>query len=160
MQENYVQIMLESLEKKEKILTKISEKNLEQKAIVEVDELSFEEFDRIIDEKAELIDQLDVLDRGFESLYEQVKGKFQTDEGKIKYKNEIACMQECIRSITEKSTSIQVQEQRNKQAIEAVFRNKKEKLRSGKLSSRAAVNYYKNMNQTNYVSPQFLDKKK
>lgn len=160
MQENYVQIMLESLKKKEKILTKISEKNLEQKAIVEVDELSFEEFDRIIDEKAELIDQLDVLDRGFESLYEKVKAELQSDEGKIKYKNEIACMQECIRSITEKSTSIQVQEQRNKQTIESMFRNEKEKLKSGKISSRAAVNYYKTMNQTNYVSPQFLDKKK
>ena len=160
MQENYVQIMLESLKKKEKILIKISEKNLEQKAIVEVDELSFEEFDRIIDEKAELINQLDVLDRGFESLYEKVKTELQSDEGKIKYKNEIACMQECIRNITEKSTSIQVQEQRNKQAIEAAFRNEKEKLKSGKISSRAAVNYYKTMNQTNYVSPQFLDKKK
>lgn len=160
MQENYVQIMLESLKKKEKILIKISEKNLEQKAIVEADDISFEEFDRIIDEKAELIDQLDVLDRGFESLYEKVKTELQSDEGKIKYKNEIACMQECIRNITEKSTSIQVQEQRNKQAIEAMFRNEKEKLKSGKISSRAAVNYYKTMNQTNYVSPQFLDKKK
>lgn len=160
MQENYVQIMLESLKKKEKILIKISEKNLEQKAIVEVDDISFEEFDRIIDEKAELIDQLDVLDKGFERLYEQVKTELQSDEGKMKYINEIACMQECIRSITEKSTSIQVQEQRNKQTIEAMFRNEKEKLKSGKISSRAAVNYYKTMNQTNYVSPQFVDKKK
>ena len=53
MQENYVQIMLESLKKKETILNTISEKNLEQKAIVEKEDLSFEEFDRIIEEKAE-----------------------------------------------------------------------------------------------------------
>ena len=160
MQENYVQIMLESLKKKENILDAISEKNLQQKEVVEAEEVSFDAFDRIIDEKAEFIEQLDKLDRGFESLYERVKELIQSEEGKVKYRNEIKEMQECIRKITEKSTSIQVQEKRNKQTIEAVFRNEKEKLKSGKVSSRAAVNYYKTMNQTNYVSPQFLDKKK
>ena len=160
MQENYVQIMLESLKKKENILDAISEKNLQQKEVVEAEEVSFDAFDRIIDEKAEFIEQLDKLDRGFESLYERVKELIQSEEGKAKYRNEIKEMQECIRKITEKSTSIQVQEKRNKQTIEAVFRNEKEKLKSGKVSSRAAVNYYKTMNQTNYVSPQFLDKKK
>lgn len=160
MQENYVRIMMESLKKKESILNAISEKNLEQKEIVETKELSFEEFDRIIGEKAELIRQLDVLDRGFENLYENVKTELQSEEGKEKYKNEIKAMQESIRNITEKSTSIQVQEQRNKQAIEAVFRSEKEKLKAGKISSKAAVNYYKTMNQTNFIPPQFLDKKK
>lgn len=160
MQENYVQIMLESLKKKETILNTISEKNLEQKAIVEKEDLSFEEFDRIIEEKAELIRQLDVLDRGFESLYEHIKTELQSEEGKIKYKNEIKEMQESIESISEKSASIQVQEKRNKQTIEAAFRSEKEKIKAGKVSSRAAVNYYKTMNQTNFVQPQFLDKKK
>ena len=160
MQENYVQIMLESLKKKENILDAISEKNLQQKEVVEAKEVSFDEFDRIMDEKADLIEQLDKLDRGFEALYERVKELIQSEEGKVKYRNEIKEMQESIRKITEKSTSIQVQEKRNKQTIEAVFRNEKEKLKSGKVSSRAAVNYYKTMNQTNYVSPQFLDKKK
>ena len=160
MQENYVKIMLESLKKKENILEAISEKNLQQKEVVEAEDVSFDEFDRIIDEKADLIEQLDKLDRGFEALYERVKEEIQSEEGKVKYRDEIKEMQDCIRNITEKSASIQVQEKRNKQTIETVFRNEKEKLRSGKVSSRAAVNYYKTMNQTNYVSPQFLDKKK
>ena len=51
MQENYVQIMLESLKKKENILDAISEKNLQQKEVVEAEEVSFDAFDRIIDEK-------------------------------------------------------------------------------------------------------------
>ena len=160
MKENYIQIMLESLKKKETILDAISEKNLQQKEVVKAEELSFEAFDRIIDEKADLIEQLDKLDFGFEALYERVKEEIQSEEGKVKYRSEIKEMQECIRNITEKSTFIQVQEKRNKQTIEAVFRSEKEKLKSGKVSSRAAVNYYKTMNQTNYVSPQFLDKKK
>lgn len=160
MQENYVQIMIESLKKKEEILSSIGEKNLEQKAIVEKEEISFEEFDHIMDEKAVLIRQLEVMDRGFESLYEKVKEEIQSEEGKIKYGREIKQMQESIRNITEKSASIQVQEKRNKQIIEAAFRSEKEKLKVGKISSKAAVNYYKTMNQTNFVSPQFLDKKK
>ena len=160
MEENYVRIMMESLKKKEEILKTIIEKNLEQKAIVEVEEVSFEEFDRIIEEKAVLINQLEGLDRGFERLYENVKEQLQGEEGKAKYRNEIKQMQDSIRSITEKSTQIQVSEKRNKQIIENVFRKEKEKLKSGKVSSRAAVNYYKTMNQTNYVAPQFLDSKK
>ena len=160
MEENYVRIMMESLQKKEDILKTMIEKNLEQKAIVEAEEVSFEEFDRIIEEKEILIQKLEGLDRGFESLYENVKEQLQGEEGKAKYKNEIKQMQDSIRSITEKSTQIQVSEKRNKQIIENVFRKEKEKLRSGKVSSRAAVNYYKTMNQTNYVAPQFLDSKK
>ena len=160
MQENYVQIMMESLKKKENILDAISEKNLEQKAVVEAKEINFEEFDRIVDQKAELIRQLEVLDRGFDRLYENIKAELQSEEGKAKYRNEIKEMQESIRKITEKSTSIQVQEKRNKQVIEAAFRSEKEKIKSGKISSKAAINYYKTMNQTNFVDPQFLDRKK
>ena len=160
MQENYVQIMMESLKKKENILDAISEKNLEQKAVVEAKEINFEEFDRIVDQKAELIRQLEVLDRGFDRLYENIKAELQSEEGKAKYRNEIKEMQESIRKITEKSTSIQVQEKRNKQVIEAAFRGEKEKIKSGKISSKAAINYYKTMNQTNFVDPQFLDRKK
>ena len=160
MQGNYVQIMLDSLKKKEAILEEINKKNIEQKEIVEAKEISFEKFDQIVEDKSALIEQLENLDQGFELLYENVRQMLQTEEGKAKYRNKIKEMQDCIRNITEKSTAIQVQEQRNKQAIETMFRNEKEKLKAGKISSTAAVNYYKTMNQTNFVSPQFLDKKK
>lgn len=159
MQENYVQIMMESLKRKEDILKSISTKNLEQKAVVESKEVSFEKFDQIIEEKEVLIRRLDALDKGFESLYEKVKAELQSEEGKARYRNEIRQMQESIRKITEQSTLIQVQEKRNKQLVEGMFRKEKEKLKAGKTSSKAAINYYKTMNQTNFVSPQFLDKK-
>lgn len=160
MQENYIQIMLESLQKKVHILDTISEKNEEQTKIVEAEAVNFEEFDRIIEEKAELIKKLESLDVGFESLYEKVKQELGSETGKVKYQNEIRKMQECIRIITEKSTHIQVQEKRNKQTVEAVFRREKEKIKVGKVGSKVAVNYYKTMNQTNFVTPHFLDKKK
>lgn len=160
MKENYVQIMLESLQKKESILKEISEKNEQQKAVIDAKELSFAEFDKIIEDKTLLIRKLESLDRGFESLYEKVKAELSSEAGKVKYRDEIKQMQEHIKRITEKSTHIQVQEKRNKQAVEAVFRKEKEKLRAGKVGSKVAVNYYKTMNQTNFVSPQFLDKKK
>lgn len=160
MQENYIQIMMESLQKKECILTEIIEKNEKQKLVIEAEEFSFEEFDDIIGEKALLIRKLESLDRGFESLYEKIKAELGSEASKAKYRNEIKQMQENIKSITEKSTHIQVQEKRNKQAVEVVFRKEKEKLRAGKVGSEAAINYYKTMNQTKFVSPQFLDKKK
>lgn len=157
--DNYVQIMLDSLKKKEEILDKIVDRNKEQAQVLKDVPFSLEEFDKTVDEKAVLIEQLTKLDNGFETMYERVKEELGTEAGKKKYQNEIKQMQEFITAITEKSVSIQAQESRNKQMVESAFRKEREKIKSGKQGSAVARNYYKTMNQTNFVSPHFLDQK-
>lgn len=159
MTDNYIQIMIESLQKKAEKLDEILEKNKEQAELLKEEEFSVELFDRNVEEKAVLIGQLEMLDAGFDRTYEHVKEELVSKEGKEKYKNEIKTMQQLITELTEKSVSIQAQESRNKQMVEAVFKSEREKIKAVKLGSKAAIDYYRSMNHTNFISPQFVDKK-
>ncbi len=159
MTDNYIQIMIESLEKKAAKLDEIIEKNKEQAELLKEEEFSVELFDRNVEEKAVLIEQLEMLDIGFDRMYEHVKEDLASETGKAAYRNEIKRMQQLISELTEKSVSIQAQESRNKQMVEGAFKSEREKIKALKLGSKAAIDYYKNMNHTNFVSPQFVDQK-
>ena len=120
--------------------------------------VSEEAFDSSIEEKGVLIDELTKLDEGFETLYGHIKG--QLAEGKERYKVQIASLQKKIAEVTEKSVAIQAQEARNKNLAENYFAKAREDLKKNRKSSRAALDYYRNMNKMQVVSPQFMDKKK
>ena len=160
MQNNYVQGMMENFQKEELILDEIIKKNEEQKTIIEVKEISFEDFEQNMEEKKVLLRKLGALDREFDSLYEKVKTEIDTANGKIKYQTEIRQIQESVKRVAEKREIIQNQETYNKQLVDKLFQNEKTKIKTGKIGVKAATNYFKTMNQTGFVSPQFLDRKK
>ncbi len=156
--ENYLQILEESLHKKLDVLCKIEEVNKRQEQILKAEMVLDEEFDACITDKGVLIDELKKLDEGFESLYERIKE--QLSAGKERYKIQIAALQKLITDVTEKSVSIQAQEARNKALVEQFFAKRKQELQKGRRSSKVAFDYYRSMNQSQVVMPQFLDKKK
>ena len=158
MEQTYVDIMIQSLNKKIQVLDKIIEKNQLQKEILENPEGTVDEFDQVVEDKSALIEQLEQLDSGFDKLYDRVKEALKTD--KEAYVDKIAQMQDAIRKITEKSMDIQTQESRNKDLMMqkvAFVKNTAKKLRTNK---KAVSQYYQTMMQLNYVDPQFLDNKK
>ena len=65
-----------------------------------------------------------------------------------------------ITEVTDKSVELQADEARNKAAVEKKFQEYRAGIRKGRTSSRVAYGYYQNMNQMNYLPPQFLDNKK
>ena len=67
----YITIMLQSLQKKEKVLNSIIQINKRQKEELENPSLDPDDFDKTVEEKSELIEQLELLDNGFEKLYEK-----------------------------------------------------------------------------------------
>ena len=156
--ENYLQVLEESLLKKMGVLDRIEEANRRQERILKDDSVPEEEFDQSIEEKGVLIDELNKLDEGFETLYENIKEQLLA--GKERYKVQIASIQKLIAQVTEKSVSIQAQEARNKVLAESFFSERKQELQKGRKSSKAALDYYRNMNQSQVVMPQFMDKKK
>ncbi len=160
MEKQYLSIMEQSLEKKIGILDRIITKNEEQKIILNDPNMKWEDFDENANRKMELIEEIDKLDEGFEDLFERVKEELQSPGGKEKYANEIVRMQEMIRQITEKSASIQAQEARNKTLVEQYFQQSRERIRKGRTSSKAAMDYYKSMSQASFSQPHFLDNKK
>ena len=160
MEKQYLAIMEQSLEKKIGILDRIIAKNQEQNAILNDPNMKWEDFDDNANRKMELIEEIDKLDEGFEDLFERVKEELESPGGKEKNAAQIVRMQELIRQITEKSTSIQAQEARNKVLVEQYFQQSRERIRKGRTSSKAAMDYYKSMSQASFTQPHFLDNKK
>lgn len=158
MEQAYMDIMIQSLKKKIEVLKCIKEQNVLQKNYLEDPRASVEEFDQTVDEKERLINQLDLLDSGFDKLFERVSAELK--KHKYDYANQIKIMQECIRQITDLSMEIQAQEARNKELMIRKFAYVKASARTVRTNSKAATTYYKNMTQLHYVDPQFLDNKK
>lgn len=154
----YIAILRQSLEKKNKILDLIVEKNKEQRILFTDDTLPPERLEENIKEKGDLIDQLNQLDDGFEQVYNRVREILNKE--KEAYRDEIKKMQELIREITDKSATVQAQEQRNKELAVQKFASVKKEIRKARTSTKAASQYYKSMAKTNVVDSQFLDKKK
>ena len=154
---NYLQILQESLTKKYQILLQIEEKSKEQSEIVKTEPFSMQDIDTNMDEKATLIKQLGQLDKGFDTLYENIRKELLTD--KDQYKDEIRTIQKLIADIMEKSAAIETQEARNKASIEEKFRIERKDIQNRKSASDAAYHYYKSANKLNFVNPQFMDKK-
>lgn len=155
---DYIGILLQSLRKKKQVLAAIILANQEQKDALEDPNLDPDDFDKIVENKSELIEQLEGLDEGFEQVYTRVREELQ--EHKDSYQQEIKQMQELIRELTDKSTVIQAQEQRNKDLMTTKFNAVKKQVREIRSSQKVVNQYYKNMMKTNYIDPQFTDSKK
>lgn len=156
----YVNIMVDSLKQKNSILDQIIQETQNQMDILKQGAIDFDAYDVKVDKKTELIYNLERLDDGFDGLYNKVQETLSSEDGKKQYRNEILSMQQLIAAITEKSTTIQALEARNKQMLETGFANARKQLGSSRNTSRAAMDYYRNMRQTNALPPQFLDSKK
>ncbi len=156
--ESYIDILLESLEKKIRILKKIEKLNQEQTEILKTEPLQFKEFDKKVEEKGMQIEELTKLDNGFDSIYSRVREQLVAN--KEQYTDEIVRMKKMITIIMDYSVSIQAQESRNKVMVEQAFKNERKKSKKSKISAKVSLNYYKNMSKTNYIDPQFLDQHK
>ena len=158
MAENYLLIMIQSLKKKIQVLDCIIDANVRQKADLEDPNLDPDDFDKTVEEKTKYIEQLDLLDSGFDKLFARVKEVLEND--KAAYKNEIKEMQTLITRITEKSSEIQVQEARNKELMSQKFAKIHKQARDVRVSQQAVNQYYQNMKKLNVIDPQFMDNKK
>lgn len=158
MTQNYLTLLEESLQQKLQVMEEIQQYNLRQQEIFQADEVDIDRFDEYVDEKGQLIDKLNSLDNGFESLYAKVAKELA--DNRDAYKDQIKRLQELVTQVTETSVTIQAQEARNKKLIEDFFQKTRESIRSGRKSSKAAYDYYKNMSKSSVVMPQFMDSKK
>lgn len=158
MTENYLQIMAESLEKKLEVLDQIYEVNRRQFEISSVRPFDVEAYDAVVDEKSNLIDELNRLDDGFTSTYELVRAEVQKEPEK--YRQQVMKMQELVRAAVDKSVSIEAQEKRNKASMEVALSSKRKEIKERRISASAATKYYSAVSKINNVDPQLMDRKK
>lgn len=157
MEKQYIQMMLESLQKKEAVLQSLLEKSAEQKDVLSAENVDWDAFDVLTVDKGNLIDTLLKLDEGFEGLFERVKEPLTMK--KELYKTEIGFMQATIRSLTDKSAELEALEQRNKKLVETKLTESRQAIKQSKIGSQAAMQYYQRMNKINTIDPQLMDKK-
>lgn len=146
--EDYVQILLESLIRKEELLDKIIEKNAAQaecladKAYEDVD---WDTFNLLVTEKEILIDRINTMDEGFQNLFDRVKG--QLEENKDKYADSIRKMQDSIKRLSDKSIEIQTGEERNRRTIDSLLIGQKKAIKTTRNSLRVADSYQQAMSK-------------
>ena len=152
------QVLVESLEKKSRILDEVIKENEAQERLFKQEQLDMEALDASADRMGELAEKLELLDDGFEAVYDRIRQELINN--KSVYRAEIKRMKELIAEITEKVVGINAARMRNKLQAENQFKKNRQQI--GKASSKIKVsqNYYNNMNRLNYVAPQLYDSKK
>lgn len=153
-----VDVLLQSLIKKNGVLDRLMDLGQRQEELLRQEELNMDELNTLLEEQAGLVAELDRLDQGFELVYGRCREAIIGH--KEEFREEIRQMQECIQQITAKISSINACNMRNKVAAESHFRREKQAISESVSKSKAARNYYNSMNKLNYVSPQFYDNKK
>lgn len=154
----YLQILDQSLNKKINVLNRIIEQDQIQLGQLQDPNLDPDDFDQTVEKKAKLIEELEILDDGFEQVFARVKDEI--GDHKETYRTEIRQMQEKIRQITAKSMEIQTQEARNKNLMEQKFNSIHKQVKEIRQSQKVVNQYYRNMMKNTYADPQFLDNKK
>lgn len=154
----YVQLLINSLEKKSTLLSTVIQITSAQESILSAPSMDMDAFEQTIEEKEGLIQQIQELDDGFEAVYARVQGEFQTN--KKLYVLEICKLQALITKITDQSVKLQALEARNKNRFDIQTQNKRKEIQQLKVSNETASNYYKNMSNQHQGQSYFLDKKK
>ena len=157
-EQNYLQLLIQSLEKKITVLDHIIQQNDDQKNLLVMEEVDLDEWNGIIEEKAKSIDQINFLDEGFEEVYNRVKDLLSSR--REEFQEEIRILQGLIGKVTDRSVQVQTGEQRNKELAQLQFGKIKKKLRTVRQTSQAVQSYSNSMKKLNFVDAQFLDKKK
>lgn len=158
MADNYMQVLLETITKKEETLKKILEITKLQEEYSKRDVYPTEEMEKTLNEKDIQIGRLNYLDEGFQSVYDRVRLELRNH--KEDYKSEILELQERIRVCTELGNQIQVLEDRNRNRFSVLFTQTKKKYSASKSQANVAQNYAKVMNKAKILDSYFVDKKK
>lgn len=154
----YLVILIDSLKKKIEVLDSISLLNNLQASIIKEDKFDAEAFDETVDKKESLINKLNILDVGFESVYDRIKEEITSNL--TLYKEEIKQLKELIATISDLTIKVQAEEARNKEAFTIRKEIITREIKSSKATNLVAAKYYNTMSNTGFVDPQFLDKKK
>ena len=155
----YIKMLSDSLDKKVELLRQLQGLNQEQKNILEDSESTPDMLDDNIEKKSDIIERLDKMDDGFQSLYDKVKDDLSSK--REEYASEIKHMQEQIALVTDLSTDVQAKEMQNRELARAKFSHIRSQIRETKHGQKAVASYYASMmNNTGYEDSQFWDRKK
>ena len=147
--DNYLQIMIDSLVKKEEHLDRIIDKNRKQYECIKGkahEEIDWDAFNLLVTEKEIAIDRIMEIDEGFDQTYTIIKDEVIAN--KEKYRDKVAVLKEQIGRLTDKGISIQADEERNRRIIDNLFRNTKQEIKKQRTGMSVANAYFKTMSNS------------
>ncbi len=156
--ERYLDAMIQSMNEKSDCLKQLLEMTAQQEQAISGENIDWDTFDRLIDEKETVIDRLGQLDDGFQAVFDKIRDEL--EDRKAQYKDRIAKLQEQIRQVTDQSNALITAEHRNKTLMETQATQERKRIRQTKANAKVATNYYNSMNRINFIDPQLMDKKK
>lgn len=157
--EKYLTILIDALEKKDKLLDQIKEIVDRHEVLVNSESFDAEEYNMLMEKKGELIAKMDQLDDGFTSLYARISPELKTSP--LDYTKQIKELQKWITAISDKIALLQAEEMRVQAAIERIAKSGQPKQTTVVNKSEAAMKYYRTMNRTNTAAtPIFINRKK
>lgn len=157
MLKQYLKMLDQSLDQKKQMLDQMIEMTATQKVSLDKDPVDWEGFDQLVEKKAEMIERLDKMDDGFESVYDRIREELLKD--KEQHKELVAAIQKKIQAVSDDSAALMAAERRNKEQVEIKIAEEKKRLQQRKTTSKVATNYYRSMNKVNLIDPQLMDKK-
>ena len=153
----YLKLLQQALEKKSRILDGLLAKSQEQEQLLRLEDLGPGEFEKTVEEKEKLLEELMQIDQGFDEVYQRIGQDLQLH--KENFRDEIRILQARIREVTAKGAQIQTTESRNRGLAEGRFMKIRRQIRDSHASAQAVNKYYQNMMKLNYIEPQFMDDK-
>ncbi len=147
-----------NLNKKSVLLKEISGVLEQQLKLLDTSDMQVEELDLCMEKQGSLTEELESLNEEADSLYEYLqKADISAETGNA---SKIAHIKKLLTQITTDFDNLQEKEQSARRRMEACFQKERKNFGDGRRSSKAALDYYKNMSGANVVPPQFMDWKK
>lgn len=161
--DNYLQIMIDGLKKKEKLLDELLDRNRAQYELIkdkQYEDVDWTAFNLRVTEKDIAIDKIIEIDSGFDETYNRIKAEVL--DNKEKYRDKVKTLQELIGRLADKGVSIQTGEDRNRQIIDNIFSRTRQEIKKQRTGIRVASNYYKTMSNSvvRAAENSILDEKK
>ncbi len=158
-EQTYILILRDSLVNKKRILNTLIRLTGEQMNIVKNVDSDITSFEEILQVKGHQIDMLNMVDEGFDNIYNNIREELLANPNK----NEEMIMevQELIKEVVALGSELEAMEYKNKEYVEAFISRKKSEVREFKTSNHTAANYYKNMTNMHIAgNTYFMDQKK
>lgn len=155
---DYLKVLEESLSKKLTVLQALLEASNRQGILADEEDFDLGSFEEAMDQKEELLSQLEELDKGFDSVFQKIESEVK--ENQELYREEVLVLQQLIRQCTDVSVEIQAMEARNKAKLSVKFADQQKELRQIKTSNKVATTYYKSMTNTQTTDAYYMDQKK
>ena len=146
------------MERKKKYLTEILALTREQENLAKSVPFDEDAFSEIIEKKDVLIENINEGDKGFNAVYERVRGEINGNPEP--FKNELEKIQGLIRECVDTGLEIEAVEERNRARLEAAIAQGFKGMNQAKQSRSVASKYYKSMANGLVNDAMLYDRKK